>query len=164
MVRFRNGTRCLIKSNSQPRKLKLLRSQHYFNLLYLFISEEILESFSAHPPFLFPTSDYLLDLEAQTPHPVVKKTLDNLKSSFGSGRDSQLSTSTLRNPQVLVQGPESDFTSRHSTPSSSVRSSPPASSAASPRKLAQTFSSSDPTLNNVDPKRLSNRLKNHGKE
>jgi hypothetical protein len=129
-----------------------------------FISEEILESFSSHPPFLFPTSDYLLDLEAEAPHPVVKKTLDNLKSSFGSSEDSQLSSSTTRNPQLQVQGPDSYSTSRHSTPASSVRSSPPASATASPRKLAQTFSSSDPTLNNVDPNRLSNRLKNHGKK
>ena len=128
------------------------------------ILDEILESFSAHPPFLFPTSDYLLDLESDPPHPVVKKTLDSLKQTFGSNTDTQLSSSsTLRNPSVLVQGPDSDFPSRHSTPASSVRSSPPASSTASPKKLAQTFSSSDPTLNNVDPRRLSNRLKNQGK-
>ena len=129
-----------------------------------FILEEILESFSSHPPFLFPTSNYLLDLEAEAPHPVVRKTLDDLKSSFGSNKESQLSSSTLRNPQVLVQGPDSDLPSRHSTPANSVKSSPPVSAAASPRKLAQTFSSSDPTLNNVDPNRLSNRLKNQGKE
>ena len=129
-----------------------------------FILEEILESFSSHPPFLFPTSDYLLDLEAEAPHPVVKKTLDNLKSSFGSSQDPQLSSSsTLRNPQVLIQGPDSDLSSRRSTPANSVKSSPPVSVTASPRKLAQTFSSSDPTLNNVDPNRLSNRLKNQGK-
>ena len=136
----------------------------YVNLLpdrfILFHSEEILESFSSHPPFLFPTSDYLLDLEADTPHPVVKKALDVLKSSFGN--DSTLTASTLRNPQVLIEGPDSDFPSRHSTPASSVKSSSP-TPAASPRRLAQTFSSSDPTLNNVDPNRLSHRLKNHGK-
>ncbi|XP_028413193.1 ras-associating and dilute domain-containing protein-like [Dendronephthya gigantea] len=123
--------------------------------------EEILESFSTHPPFLFPTSDYLLDLESDSPHPVVKETLDNLKASFGSGKDPQLLTSTPRQPQVLIQAPDSDGTSRHSTPLSSAKSSPPTSLTASPKKLVNTFSSSDPTLNNVDPNRLSNRLKNH---
>ena len=131
-------------------------------LLPSLFTEEILESFSTHPPFLFPTSDYLLDLESETPNPLVQKALDNLRSTFGPGKDPEVTTSTPRNPQVLIHAPESGNPSRRSTPNSSVRSSPPTSVVESPKKMAQTFSSSDPTLHRVDPAKLSKHLRNHG--